>query len=295
MSLNLQALRSFVAVVEARGFSRAAAVLNLSQPAISKSVATLEREVGMPLLERRADGVRMTGAGQVLFDRATELFAVERNAEEELRAYLGLQRGILRIGASTTIATYLLPSALAQFHAAYPGITLRVASANTRAVARMLLQRRIDVALVEGPVEHARIEVIPWRVDALVVIAPANHALTAKKNVSAAAIAREPFIVREPGSGTRVEGDRALLERGIAPRIALTLGSTEAIKQGVMAGLGLAVISQSAVAEHLAAGTLSVIDVRQWNVRRDLTLLRLRGRAPSAAAKRFEEMIATVR
>lgn len=291
MALNLQALRSFVAVVDAGGFSRAAAVLNLSQPAISKSVATLEREVGMPLLERRAEGVRVTGAGQVLFDRATELFAVERAAEEELRAYLGLERGILRIGASTTIANYLLPSELAQFHAAYPGVTLRVASANTRTVARMLLQRRIDVALVEGPVDHARIEVVPWRVDALVVIAPAHHALAGNKNVSASAIATEPFIVREPGSGTRVEGDRALAERGVAPQIALTLGSTEAIKQAVMAGLGLAVISQSAVSEHLAAGTLSVIDVRNWNVPRDLTLLRLRGRVPSAAAKRFEEMI----
>ncbi|MEO7358813.1 MAG: LysR substrate-binding domain-containing protein, partial [Gemmatimonadaceae bacterium] len=87
--------------------------------------------------------------------------------------------------------------------------------------------------------------------------------------------------------------DRALAERGISPQIALTLGSTEAIKQAVMAGLGLAVVSQSAVSEHLAAGTLNVIDVRNWNVRRDLTLLRLRGRAPSAAARRFEEMIGT--
>ena len=291
MALNLQALRSFVAVVEARGFSRAAAVLNLSQPAISKSVAALEREVGMPLLERRSDGVRCTGAGQVMFDRAIELFAVERAAEEELRAYLGLQRGILRIGASTTIATYVLPSELAKFHSTYPGVTLRVASTNTRAVARQLLQRRIDVALVEGPVEHPRIEVVPWRTDALVVIAPANHVLARKKNVGSARIATEPFIVREPGSGTRVEGDRALAERGIVPEIALTLGSTEAIKQAVMAGLGLAVVSQSAVSEHLAAGTLSVVDVRNWNVRRELTLLRLRGRVPSAAAKRFEEMI----
>lgn len=292
MALNLQALRAFVAVVDAHGFSRAAALLHISQPAISKSVSTLERSVGMPLLERRADGVRVTGAGQVLYSHATELFAVERAAEEELRAYRGLERGTLRIGASTTIATYLLPTELAQFHKTFPGVTLRVVSTNTRAVARLLLQRKIDVALVEGPVEHARIEVTPWRADALVVIAPPAHPLSSEHNVAPSALAREPFIVRESGSGTRVEGDRALAARGVTPEIALTLGSTEAIKQAVIAGLGLAVLSQSTVAEHVIAGTIRVLDIREWDVQRDLTLLRLRGRAPSAAARKFEEMIA---
>lgn len=292
MSLNIPALRAFVAVVDSRGFSRAAAALRISQPAISKSVSTLERDVGMPLLERRSDGIRLTGAGQVLYQHATELFAVERAAEEELRAYLGLERGTLRIGASTTIATYLLPTELAQFHAEFPSVTLRVVSTNTRAVARLLLQRKIDVALVEGPVSHPRIEATPWRADALVVIAPPNHALANKRRIAPSDIAGEPFIVRETGSGTRVEGDKALSERGIHPTVALTLGSTEAIKQAVIAGLGLAVLSRSAVAEHVTAGTIGVLDILDWNVQRDFTLLRLRGRAPSAAARKFEELIA---
>ena len=293
MSLNLQALRVFAAVVEHAGFSRAAAALHLSQPAVSKAVAGLERDVGMPLLERGARGVRLTDAGAMLHERARELFAVERGAEEELRALRGLDAGALRIGASTTVASYLLPPLLGAFHAHFPGVALRVTSANTRAVARLLLVRRLDVALVEGPVSHARIEVVPWREDALVVIAPPEHPLATRPVVAPEALATEPFILRERGSGTRTVAEAALRARGLAPPVALTLGSTEAIKQAVRAGLGLAVVSRAAVADQLATGTLAALRVRDWDVRRALTLLRLRGRVPGAAARRFEEALGT--
>ena len=135
MALNLNGLRVFTAVVDRGGFSKAAAALHLSQPAVSKAVAQLEREVGLALLERGGRTVRLTEAGAALHGRARELFAVERSAEEELRALRGLEGGVLRIGASTTVATYVLPPLLAAFHAAHPGITLRVTSANTRTVA----------------------------------------------------------------------------------------------------------------------------------------------------------------
>lgn len=291
MALNLQALRVFVAVADQGGFSRAAAVLRLSQPAVSKAVAGLEREVGLPLLERGAGGVRLTEGGSALHARARELFAVERSAEEELRALRGLDAGVLRIGASTTVATYFLPTLLGAFHAAHPGVALRVTSANTRAVARLLLQRRLDVALVEGPVRHPRLAVAPWRTDDLVVIAPPGHRLAGRPDVPASALADEPFILRERGSGTRSVAESAFRAHGIVARVALTLGSTEAIKQTVIAGLGLAVVSRAAVADHLASGTLAALSVHGWDVRRVLTLLRLRGRAPSAAARRFEEAL----
>lgn len=288
MALNLQALRVFAAVVEHAGFSRAAAALHLSQPAVSKAVAGLERDVGFPLLERGARGVRLTGAGAALHERARELFAVERSAEEELRALRGLDAGVLRIGASTTVATWFLPPLLGAFHARHPRVALRVTSANTRAVARRLLQRRLDVALVEGPVAHPRLEVLPWREDDLVVVAPPDHPLVRRRAVAPAALAGAPFVFRERGSGTRVVAEAALRARGIAPTVALTLGSTEAIKQSVAAGLGLAIVSRAAVAGELATGTLALVPVKGWDVRRALTALRLRGRVASPAAVRFE-------
>ncbi len=292
MSLNLHALRVFAAVVDAGGFSRAAARLRLSQPAVSKAVAVLEREAGVPLLERGARGIRLTEAGAALHDRARELFAVERTAEEELRALRGLERGVLRVGASTTIATYLLPPLLGAFQAAHPGVAIRVTSANTRAIARALLQRRLDVALVEGPIGDAPILVEHWREDELAVIAPPAHRFAAAgRRIAPASLAAEPFIGRERGSGTREVAARALAEHGVTPAVVLTLASTEAVKQAVAAGLGLAIVSRAAAADQLALGRIVEVKVRGLELRRAFTLLRIPGRAPSAAGRAFEELL----
>ncbi|HWG34861.1 MAG TPA: LysR substrate-binding domain-containing protein, partial [Gemmatimonadaceae bacterium] len=165
MALNLHHLRVFAAVAQERSFSRAAVALRLSQPAVSKTVQELERQTQLALFDRSGRTPRLTDAGTALFARARELFGVERIAEEELGALRGLERGVLRVGASTTVATYFLPQLLARFHQEHPGVALRVVSANTRAIARRLLEGRLDIALVEGPVSHERISVIPWRED----------------------------------------------------------------------------------------------------------------------------------
>ena len=291
MPLNLHHLRVFSAVAEQGSFSRAAAALRLSQPAVSKTVQQLEREVGLALFDRSGRSPRLTDAGAALFARAREIFGVERVAEEELGALRGLERGVLRVGASTTVATYFLPPLLARFHKQHPAVTLRVLSANTRAVARRLLEGRLDIALVEGPVSHARIPVTPWRDDELVVIAPATHRLVRKKRVTGADLADESFILREPGSGTRVVAESALAEHGVHPQATMQLGSTEAIKQAVAAGLGIAVVSRAAAADQLALGYIAVVPLRSAAFRRALTELRLSGRSPSAAASAFRELL----
>src|SRR3954471_4799651 len=131
--MNLHHLRLFAAVVDHGGFTKAASALNLSQPAISKSIKELEKETHLALLDRTGKSVRLTDGGKVLYDRARELFGVERVAERELRELRGLKRGVLRIAASTTIATYLLPPVLGRFHLRHPRVRIRTASANTRA------------------------------------------------------------------------------------------------------------------------------------------------------------------
>jgi DNA-binding transcriptional LysR family regulator len=269
MALNLHHLRVFAAVAQHGGFSRAASALRVSQPAVSKVVRELERQVGMPLLDRSGRAPRLTPAGELLFARSRELFGVERAAEEELRALRGLERGTLRVGASTTIATYLLPPLLASFRAAYPAIALRVASANTRAVARLLLERR------------------PWRRDELVVIASPAHPLVKRRRLRASALADEVLIARERGSGTREVAERALLERGVRPRYAMQLGSTEAIKQAVAAGLGLAIVSRATAADQVALGRLIVVPMADLRIERTLAELRVRGRALTGAAAAF--------
>ncbi len=289
--MNLHHLRVFAAVAEHGGFSRAASALRLSQPAVSKTVQELERQVGLTLFNRAGRTPRLTDAGETLFARARELFGVERVAEDEMGALRGLERGVLRVGASTTVATYFLPQLLARFHLQHPGVTLRVLSANTRAIARRLLEGRLDIALVEGPVSHDRISVIPWREDELVVIAPATHRLVRRRRVTAADLVGEPFILREPGSGTRVVAEAALAEHGVHPGATVQFGSTEAIKQAVAAGLGLAVVSRAAAADQLALGYIAVVPVMGMSFRRALTELRLIGRSPSATTTAFRDLL----
>ncbi|MEO7041913.1 MAG: LysR family transcriptional regulator [Gemmatimonadaceae bacterium] len=284
-------LRVFTAVAEHGGFSRAAVALRLSQPAVSKSVQELERQVGLALFDRVGRTPKLTDAGESLLIRARELFGVARMAEEELAALRGLERGILRVGASTTVATYFLPAILARFHAQHPGVRLRVLSANTRAVARKLVEGRLDIALVEGPVEHERISVMPWREDELVVIAPASHPLLRKRRVVPADLADEPFILREPGSGTRQVAESELARYGVHPTASMQLGSTEAIKQAVAAGLGLAVVSKASAADQLALGYIAVVRLRGVTFRRELTELQLIGRRPSASAAAFRTLL----
>lgn len=294
--MNLQALRVFLAVAERGWFSRAADVLHLSQPAVSKAVLGLEREIGLTLLERGARGVRLTEAGATLVERARELFAVERTAEEELRAHRGLETGVLRVGASTTIATYYLPPLLGAFQGAHPGVRLRVTSANTRAVARLLVQRRLDAALVEGPLERAAVDAgvrpTPWREDPLVVLAPAGHPLAeaarAGRVTLPAVLGTYPFIARERGSRTRAVAEAALAAHGLRPRIALTLSSTEAVKEAVAAGLGLAVASRTAAADQVARGRVVEVPVSGLAIGRLLTRLSLAGRRASAPAAAFD-------
>jgi DNA-binding transcriptional LysR family regulator len=290
--MNLHHLRLFTAVVNQGGFTKAAASLHLSQPAISKSLNELERQLNLTLLERSGRSIRLTDAGQALYARARELFGVEWIAEQELREIRGLKRGVLRIGASTTIATYMLPPYLGRFHLRHPAIRIRATSANTRAVLRMLLESRADIALVEGPVSHPQVEVQPWLDDELVVISHPQHRLLSRKDVDVGMLVREQFIVREPGSGTRDVSARALALHGVRLTNTMRVGGTESIKQAVAAGLGLAIVSRAAAADQLALGKIAVLSVNGLVIRRTLAQIKLRGRVPTASARELELLLA---
>lgn len=291
--MNLHHLRLFAAVVEQGGFTNAARTLRLSQPAISKSLNELEKQLHVSLLERGARGVKLTEAGKALYGRARELFGVERVAERELRELRGLKRGTLRVAASTTIATYMLPPVLGRFHMRHPSVRIRATSSNTRSVLRLLLESRTDVALVEGPISHDAVEVIPWREDELVVIAHPDHplALAPHSNVGVEHLMRETVLVREPGSGTREVAERALALHGVRLIRTMRLGGTEAIKQGVAAGLGVAIVSRAAAADQITLGRIVVVPVRGLQIRRGLTQLKLRHRSDSTAARELRLLL----
>ncbi len=291
MALNLHLFRLFTAVAEQGSFSRAAAALHISQPGISRGVREFEAQTGARLLERGPRGVTPTEAGRVLLRHAKILFTAERAAEEDLAAWRGLERGTLSVGASTTVATWYLPSVLAAFHAAHPAVTLALHTANTAAIAAMLLARALDVALVEGPVDAPGIDVLPWRQDPMVLVASASHELAAIDSLQAGDLAGATMVVREPGSGTRDVALAAMAAAGIRPRAVLEAGSTEMIRQMVMAGLGVAIVPEAAVHDQIAAGRLVSLRMAGLSVSRTLNRLSLPDRQPSAAAAAFERLL----
>jgi len=289
--MNLNHLAIFHAVAETRGISLGAQRLHISQPAVSKQIQELERSLGTKLFDRVPRGVRLTESGELLAIYARRLFALEAEAETALAELRGLERGKLAIGASLTIGGYLLPEVLARFHQRYPGIELAVEIANTEEIQTRLLDSMLDIGLTEGFMEHPELEVSEFYQDEMVVIVPPGHSLLRESHVTPERLCEEPFLMREEGSGTRAVVERAFAEQSLTPRAVMSLGSIEAIKRAVAAGIGVAVVSTLTVTLEVKTGTLAILRVKDMKVRRPLHVLRLRGRHMTRATQAFREAL----
>jgi DNA-binding transcriptional LysR family regulator len=288
MALNLNSLRLFLAVATHGGFSRAARITGVSQPAISKAVRLLELQSGAQLLVRSASRVSLTEAGALLLEHARALFAEERAAEEELESLRGLRRGLLRVGGSTTLAAYFLPPILGALHRAHPGIDVALLSANARTIVGAVLEHEVELGLVESPVADGRLEVRPWREDALQVVVSPGHRLARARRITGPVLMEELLLAREEGAGTREVMLAALQRRKWVPRRVFVVNSTEAIKGLVAAGVGWALLSERAVRDEVQLGHLRVLQVESLALRRTLSWIRWRARrlGPAAAAFR---------
>jgi len=245
------------------------------------------------LLDRLPRGCRLTDAGRILADYAQRWRSLEQEAERAIEEYRGLKRGRLTVGASLTIGGYLLPKVLAEFHRRHPDIELQVEIANTERIQRALLDGTIELGLTEGPAESGELESAVFFQDELVAIAPAGHPLLKKSTVSAREICREPFLLREAGSGTRAVVERAFRRKGLKITPLMSLASPEAIKSAVASGMGIAIVSRLIVAQELEAGTLAVISLKDLTIQRPLHRQRLRGRSPSPALVTFLDVLQT--
>lgn len=287
--MNLHLLRIFVTVVEARSFSRAADQLGISQPATSKAVKELETQLDTVLLDRQGKRFQPNAPGQALYDYGRAIFALEREADEAVKSYYALERGRLVIGASTTIATYWLPSCLVAFHARHPAIEISVLSANTRSITELLLDCRVDVALVEGEVADKRVEIRPWRSEEMIVVAPREAPGGAGDS---AAPETRTWVMRESGSGSRAAAERILAEAGIVAPQVVEVGSNEAIVQAVAAGMGLGLVPRICARDQLALGRVRRFALGGGPYSRQLYRMRLPQRPVSQSALAFEALLA---
>lgn len=291
MPVNLHHLRLFVAVVEEGGVLPAARAMNLSQPGVSRAIHDLEKQLGLDLFERTSRRLELTEAGREVYDQARAVFVAERGVADVVQDLKGLRRGILRIGASTTIATYVLPASIAEFTRRHPHVELRLSAVHTRVLVDMLHRYELDVALAEAPVTDDAIAVSPWRVDEMVAIAGAHHRLAGKKRIPTSELDKELIILRERESGTRDIVVRALREAGVSVRRSMSVDGTEVIKQVVAEGMGVAIVSRFAIVDQLARKRLVVLDVPALKITRPFNRLSLRQRKPSLLASAFLALI----
>jgi DNA-binding transcriptional LysR family regulator len=284
--MNLHLLRLFSAVVENEGVVAAARSLRLSQPAVSRAVRELETQMGIPLLERTTRRVRLTPEGREIYQQARAIYLAERAVEDTAARLKGLRQGTLHVGASTTIATYVLPPIISAFAKRHPDIELRLSAVHTRVIVERLKEHELDVALAEAPVDDRDITVSAWRIDHMVVIAAPSHRF-ANRVVAPTSLADELFILREPESGTRAIVIEALTRSGVEPRRVMSVDDTEVIKQVAAEGLGIGIVSRYAVADQLASKRLVTLHVDGLSIERPFNRLSLGKRSPSTAAEAF--------
>ncbi len=283
-------LAAFVTAVESGTVQGAADALALTQSAATKRVQALERRLGLALLERGARGVTPTAAGRVLYPLAREALAALERAEAAVRAP-GAAAALLRIHASRTIGETLLPEWLAAFRAVAPATLVSVAITNSEEVLRAVREGACEIGFVEGPPEGARgLDEIVVAHDEIRAVVAAGHPWARRGAVSLAALAREPFLAREPGSGTRAVAVSTLAAAGVRLHPSLEVSSAEGLKRAVLGG-GFTLLSERVVATEIAAGTLAAVPVAGVELRRSLRAVRRRRPAPSGLARSFWEWL----
>lgn len=292
MDIDIKELEAFACVVEKGSFSRAAESLFLTQPTISAHVASLERKLNIKLLVRTTKEIYPSDAGNLLYTYAKEILQLRTNAVQAIQAFSQEMRGIIKVAASTIPGQYHLPKLIQSFRTVYPDITFNLQILDSREVAEQISTRKADVGFTGAMVTLPKCVYQTLAEDRLVIITPNTPQYQAYQSTGfpIRQLARETFISREAGSGTRMETEAFLKEMGVDLKdiqIAVEVRSTESIKQMVSEGLGIAVISKSACEDYCQFKKLLAFNFDNVNLRRKLYLVRHKNSILSPIAQTF--------
>ena len=257
-------LQVFHTVARLLSFTKAAESLHMTQPAVTFQVRQLEEYFNTRLFDRTHNRISLTEAGQRVYEFSDRIFALYSEMENAVSDMTGEIRGILVIGASTTIAEYMLPALLGDFKDKYPDVNVHLKVSNSDGIVSMVENNDIDLGVVEAPVMNKNLVVEECRMDRLVAIVPPQHALSANKQVRLRELMDDAYIAREEGSGTREVIQDYLGELGMQPsdlHVAMELGSPEAIKGAVEAGMGVSIVSEVTIHKELQLGTLVALEL----------------------------------
>jgi DNA-binding transcriptional LysR family regulator len=290
----IQALKAFAAAAAEGSFSAAARRLGMSQPSVSEHIRALETHYGLMLFERVGREVRLTAAGAKLYEHSGRVLAALEDLERDLQELKEGTAGVLEVATSPIPGEAILPLLLPRFQELRPGVQVRESVGDVRTVVDRLLRREVEVAIVGGPFYDDRVEAAFFARDEMALIARRDHPLAGQGPLRATEVCRYPLVLRSEGSGARTAVEAALVAAGVDPasiQVAAELGSTEAVKRAVEAGLGVAFVSVCTLAAAGPAGELRALPLADEPPTRDLLVLTERGRARTALAETFRSFL----
>jgi len=290
--MTLGQLRSFLEVARAGSIRGAAASLVVTEPSVSAAVSSLGRELQVELLSRDGRGIRLSAAGEELAVYAAQILGLVDRAGRAVKEAAG-GSGQVRVFSVMTAGEYVLPPILAAFKKQRPDVQISLEVGNRAAALERLTNDEADLAVGGRPPSGGDIEGMEFLPNELIVVGQRNHPFEEKKSVDAAALSRETWLLREPGSGTRETAEEYFTQAGIAPATTMTVGSNGAIKQAAVVGLGITLISSHAVAQELSDGRLTRLKARGTPLRRSWYALRRKGGALPRSAQDFLGFLST--
>lgn len=269
-----QHLQVFITVAEKKNFSRAAEEHYMTQPAVSQYIRALENQIGCRLLERSNKYVFLNKAGEIVFHHAKEILGLYESMQHLVDDLTNKASGPLSIGASYTFGEYVLPRIIAKMREMYPAIEPTVTIGNTEKIAGMVGNLQLDIGIVEGNFKNNALIQEVFAKDAMVIAASPEHPLARTEHVDASKLARETWVVREDGSGTREATEKLFRQLAISPAELMCYSSTQPIKESVEAGLGISLISKWAVQKELRYGDLAIIHAEGLPFQRVFSFIR---------------------
>jgi len=291
MHITFRQLQIFAEVVKQGSSQRAAAALHITPPAVSMQLRELETQVGLPLFDREGRQLTLSTAGEYFLVHAKRMLAALKDAEGFMASFQHLDRGLLTIGMVST-AKYFVPQLLARFHEEHPGIDVRLRVAlNREQLVTLMKDGEVDLSVMGRPPREIATRAEPFAAHPLVFVCPAKHPLVNIGHIPAQALAPYSLIAREQGSGTRAAMDAFCAEHHFEPNISMEVSSNETIKQSVIAGLGLSLLSLHTIGLELRSHLLHVLDVEDTPLMRSWFVVRTQSRQLSPAAEAFRYFI----
>lgn len=290
LHITLRQLKVFESVARLLNFTRAAEELHLTQPAVSIQIKQLEDMIALPLFEQMGKRIYLTEAGEELFNYSRSISQQLADMELALEELKGVQRGKLNIAVVST-ANYFVPGLLARFTQRYPDITISLHVSNRENVLKQLADNQTDLAIMGQPPGNIDISSESFLENPLVIIAPPGHPLCGQRQIPVERLEQEIFLVREPGSGTRSAMERFFAQEKISVNKGMEADTTEAIKQGIQAGMGLGIMSIHTIRLELETGRLQVLDVQGFPIMRNWCVVHRKNKRLSSISSAFKQFL----